>query len=452
VKAAKTLMVVLLLVAVAAMAFGLAACGSDNTTATAASTATTGSATTATSAGTDTTAGTAPASSDTTAAAGPAQTIKIGLIVNKAWPLGVNFLKNIQVWQTMVNDAGGFDVGGTKYKIDTVSYDSNGDQATAVSYMNRLIFEDKVKYVFSDPSVVDPLVPIAEKNHVIYACSFPTETLTATTNNYAFYTDANVTQSGLIPNWLKTDYAGKTKIVVIYPDSQLGHIAAETGGGTIFLKALGFQLTQIFVPPSQTDLSSIGTKIANDKPDFVMCQATGDAIQGSVFNAAYASGYRGMFVNGGTQSVNDAKAFINPDPLNNMVQFADGLAFDTPANPTGEKFKAEWIKENGNFDTGSMCIGEPFTPWLIAAMQKAGSVDPEKLGPVVKNGLQWECGYGTMQMIAPKKGDPTTQCMGSSASLKVVDGKGVKVKDLSLDQMIEWYYQNVDMLAASQAK
>jgi ABC-type branched-subunit amino acid transport system substrate-binding protein len=287
---------------------------------------------------------------------------------------------------------------------------------------------------------------------VIYACSFPTETLTATTNNYAFYTDANVTQSGLIPNWLKTDYPGKNKIVVIYPDSQLGHIAAETGGGTVFLKSLGFELTQIFVPPTQTDLSSIGTKIATQKPDFVMCQATGDAIQGSVFNAAYQSGYRGLFVNGGTQSVDDAKAFIKPDALNSMVQFADGMAFDEPVNETGKKFKAEWIKQFGNFETGSMCIGEPFTPWLIAAMQAAGSTDPTKLGPVVKNGLKWECGYGSMQMISPKKGEPTTQCMGSSASLKVVDGVGVKVGDLTLDQMITWYYQNVDALAASQAK
>lgn len=450
-RTAKTLIVVLLLVAVAVMTIGVAACGSDTTTTTAASTATTGSDTTATSAATETTAATAPASSDTTAAVGPAQTIKIGLIVNKAWPLGVNFLKNIQVWQNMVNEAGGFDVAGTKYTIETVSYDSNGDQAAAISYMNRLIFEDKVKYVFSDPFIVDPLIPIAEKNKVIYACSFPTQALTATTNDYAFYADATVTLSGEIPNWLKLAYPGKNKMVVIYPDSQMGHIAAETGGGTVFIKALGFELTQIFVPPTAADLSSIGTKIAQINPDFVTCQATGDQIQGSVFNAAYQAGYRGLLVNGGAQSVDDGKAFINPDPLNQMIQFASGIAFDPPKNDVGVAFKAAWIKEFGNFEGGSLCIGEPFTPWLIAAMQEAGSVDPDKLGAVIKTGLNWTSSFGTFQMIGPSAPtDPTTQCMVDIWTQKVVDGKGVDMDHYNLDQTIKWYYENVAALAASQ--
>ena len=433
----RLVLVSLLILGVFALALGIAGCGSDTTTTTTAAPAT------------DTTA--APSSDTTAAPTGEAETLRIGLLTNKGWPLGVNFLMNMDVWEAMVNNAGGFDVGGKKYKIEFVSYDHTGDQAQAISYMNRLVFEDKVRYVFSDPSVVDPLIAIAEKNKVIYACSFPTQALIATTNNYSFYADATVTLSGNIPNWLKQAYPGKNKIAVIYPDSEMGHVAAEVGGGTVFIKSLGFELTQIFVPPAHTDLSSIGTKIATVNPDFVTCQATGDQIQGSVFNAAYAAGYRGVFVNGGAQSIEDGKAFINPDALNLMVQFASGLAFDPPTNDVGKAFKAEWIAQNGNFENGSLDIGEPFTPWLIAAMQKAGSIEPDALGPAVKSGLTWTGAFGSYQMIGPNSpDDPTTQCMVDISTMKVVDGVGVLVDYFPLEQTIKWYYENVAALAASQ--
>lgn len=448
-KRTKLLLLLLVILGVVALTAGVVGCGDDGATDT---TAAVGETTSSTAAGTDSTTATTASGSDTTVApsTGEAETIRIGLLTNKGWPLGVNFLKNMDVWKAMVNDAGGFDVGGKMYKIDFISYDHTGDQASAISYMNRLIFEDKVQYVFSDPSVVDPLVPLAEKNSVIYCTSFPTETLTNEANNFAFLADGMVAASGLIPNWLSTAYPGKNKMIVIYPDSDMGHIAAETGGGTVFLKALGFELTQIFVPANQTDMSSIGTKIASTSPDFVMCQATGDAVQGSVFNSAITAGYTGLFVNGGTQAIDDARAFISAEALENMIQFAADYAMDPPASAVAQTFKDEWIKQNGNFESGSLAIGEPFTPWLIAAMQKAGSIDPTALGPVIKDGLEWQAGCATLRMVGMnKQGPPTHQVMLNTSTLKVENGQGVVMEAVSLDQMIEWYYANVAALDAA---
>ncbi|MBN1322201.1 MAG: ABC transporter substrate-binding protein [Thermoleophilia bacterium] len=445
-KKTKLLFLLLVILGVVALTIGVVGCGEGGTTETTAAPGETTSST----AGTDSTTATTASGPDTTAAAGQTGTIKIGLLTNKGWPLGVNFLKNMDVWKAMVNDAGGFDVAGTKYMLEMVSYDHTGDQAQAISYMNRLIFEDKVQYVFSDPSVVDPLVPLAEKNSVIYCTSFPTEALTNEANNFAFLADGMVAASGLIPNWLSTAYPGKNKMIVIYPDSDMGHIAAETGGGTVFLKALGFELTQIFVPANQTDMSSIGTKIASTSPDFVMCQATGDAVQGSVFNSAITAGYTGLFVNGGTQAIDDARAFISAEALENMIQFAADYAMDPPASAVAQAFKDEWIKQNGNFESGSLAIGEAFTPWLIAAMQKAGSVDPTALGPVIKDGLEWQAGCATLRMIGKnKQGPPTHQVMINTSTLKVEDGEGVVMEAISLEQMIEWYYANVAALEAA---
>ena len=68
-----------------------------------------------------------------------------------------------------VNQAGGLDVGGRKYQVKVVAYDDKYQANEAVTVANRLVFEDKVKYIIGPVGSAPVLAiqPITEKNKVI---------------------------------------------------------------------------------------------------------------------------------------------------------------------------------------------------------------------------------------------------------------------------------------------
>ncbi len=155
----------LALTVILAVALFVAACGSgEETTTTAAAPATTAAPATGTTA--------APAT-DTTAAppttAANAQPIKIGtslpLTGSKSVP-GNAAKQGYQVWQDMINKAGGL----LGRPVELVIKDDASDQNTIVADYNALISQDKVDLLLGTFSslLVLPSSAVAEKNNMVY--------------------------------------------------------------------------------------------------------------------------------------------------------------------------------------------------------------------------------------------------------------------------------------------
>ena len=53
------------------------------------------------------------------------------------------------LWKDIVNEAGGIDVDGKKYKIDIVYYDTKSETQTAAKLVEKLIVEDKVQFLLA---------------------------------------------------------------------------------------------------------------------------------------------------------------------------------------------------------------------------------------------------------------------------------------------------------------
>src|SRR5690606_15218719 len=68
-----------------------------------------------------------------------------------------------------VNAAGGHQVAGKRYKVEVIPYDDKYQANEAVTVANRLVFEDKVKYIIGPVGSAPVLAiqPITEKNGVI---------------------------------------------------------------------------------------------------------------------------------------------------------------------------------------------------------------------------------------------------------------------------------------------
>jgi branched-chain amino acid transport system substrate-binding protein len=53
----------------------------------------------------------------------------------------------VDLWKEMVNDAGGIDVGGEKYKVEVIYYDDKSDAETSARLTEKLITEDEVDFL-----------------------------------------------------------------------------------------------------------------------------------------------------------------------------------------------------------------------------------------------------------------------------------------------------------------
>jgi branched-chain amino acid transport system substrate-binding protein len=434
----------LVLLAVSLMMVGLLAvgCGSGTTTTTAAAG---GTATTAAApASTDTTAAAAPGDTTATTAAaatgGQPEVIKVGLIAYKGWSLGLSMQKTLAVMAQMDKDAGGFDVGGKKYVIDFVSYDSNGDNATAITEMNRLIFQDKVKFVISDAMTTDPLVSIAEKNKVLLIGEGQATGLYDVNNKYSFGGDGSWFTPRIFMPWFAQAFPDVKTCGAFGSDDAVGHMIVDVNG--VSFDAVGIKTTKSFAPASQTDLSSVGTKIAAMNPGCVYAGYATSTGQSSVVKAAWNAGYRGYFAEGNTVQIALLKDLVPAEALDHYYAEGEWTEFDPSLSAEGDAFKAAFAKMYGSWDPSTTVCPTGQYACLKAALQKAAQVDPTAAAAALAAGLDYSCPAGPLRMVPEKEGGTMAKASIAAWAMKKggTDGKVQLAKQLTLDEAVALYY------------
>src|SRR5690606_6875018 len=158
--------------------------------------------------------------------------LKIGALVTlsgagAAWGQGMKNAAELAALQ--VNKDGGLEVGGKRYKVSVVAYDDKYQANEAVTVANRLVLEDKVKYIIGQvgPAPSLAIQPITEKNKVIViTLGFTAKALQADKPSTfrPNVTTAEVSQPQI--DWLvKTQ--GVKKVGALFPNDETGHQIAE---------------------------------------------------------------------------------------------------------------------------------------------------------------------------------------------------------------------------------
>jgi len=107
-----------------------------------------------------------------TSGAGVAQsTIKIGAplpMTGALSPEGQRLKQGHDLWAETVNNAGGIQVGNTRYKVEMVYADYQSNTPRAVQLVDKLITQDKVNYIFSPfgSGATKAVSAVTEKNAV----------------------------------------------------------------------------------------------------------------------------------------------------------------------------------------------------------------------------------------------------------------------------------------------
>lgn len=379
----------------------------------------------------------APAPAPTPAPAPPeVKTLKVGVLTNLGWPLGVEFKKLLDVAVTMYNEKGGLVIGGERYNIDIILYDTKMNPETGRAAVERLVHQDKVKFILGDETI-DAWLPITESNKVLVIATTPSPAMLNPDNKYAFHASHLHTQAVTMWGWFAENHPKIKTVSAAYPDNMLGH--ALGGKSDKLAPAFGMKmLDTVYYPPGMTDFSAIALKIKTANPDmFTSCG--GGPVQDSLLRKAlFESGWKGqVFTFVGARLAAMAK-IISLDIVEGLIAAASAMELDDPP-PVAKEVKDAYIAKYGVWDDpDNLYLNE----WhcLINGLEQAQSLDPDKVAAVIGNGMRFETTEGPSMMIArPDLGNPRTVDLLLTGYIKRVEGgKGKLIATIPIEQAFEY--------------
>ncbi len=368
----------------------MAACGEETTDTTAAGTETTAAGTETTAAGTETTA----AGTETTAAAAT-ETLNIGAVVWTGWPLGYDMKRGVEIMAMLDNEAGGIDIGGTKYNVEFTFIESNNDQATTMSAVNKLIYENKVSFIITDTMYPGAVFAETEKNKVISLTGCPIPTMFDPTYKYTFQGGTMMQATPEVAGWIAANTPEMKTVDMAFPDEAGG--IGYAMGVKASLEAYGITVNEIKYPVTSSDFSAIGTQVNADAPSaFIACGNS--AMDALIYQAVVQAGYEGLLFSTTTVTYETLKTAVPAEALEGFIGGAWPVEFDPAATEVAKVFKAKWIEVNGKWDGPEIQLTAAYAA-LRAALTKAGTTDVDAVAEVLATGLTFEGPTGKGEMI-----------------------------------------------------
>jgi branched-chain amino acid transport system substrate-binding protein len=362
--------------------------------------------------------------------------LKIGVIFWLGWALGLDSVHGMELAASMINAQGGLDVGGEKYNIELVEYDSKFNPQDARAAAERLINQDKVDFILGD-EMCDAWISETEAAHVLSVNASPATGIFNTNNKYTFQgTDFNTTAPSVWAWFAQNNPQVKT-VVLAFPDGMLGHVVADmaTKLSAIFGPKI---IDTIFYPPSATDLSVVGTKVMADHPDSFCAAAGGAETDNLCYKAVYEAGFKGTIWSFVGNAPETGAAIVGAAPLEGEI--CNEAAINTPnPPPVAAAFKTAWIAKYGSWNFPALSESSVFYI-LITGITKAGSLDTDKVAATIANGMTFESLGGPSKMIArPDLGvSRTVDELVSATVIKTVGGHAQVLATINVDQAYQY--------------
>lgn len=185
-----------------------------------------------------------------------------------------NMVKNgYELWKDYVNDKGGIDVGGKKYRVTVIYYDDQSDPLVSAKLTEKLITEDKVQFLLGPYSSGITLATsaIAEKYDIInMACTANADSVYTRgyKNVFSVLPPASVMLRSFLDMLTNFNPVPK-KLAMISPTDLFPLNVAE--GTQNYAKEVKLDLFFFEkYPKGAKDLSSLLVKIKSLKPDVLM--------------------------------------------------------------------------------------------------------------------------------------------------------------------------------------
>lgn len=331
------------------------------------------------------------------------ETLKIGALVTLSGPAsawGLAMKNAAELAADKANAEGGLEVGGKKYKIEVVPYDDKYQANEAMTVSNRLVFEDKVKFVVgplgSAPAVA--ILPIMQKNKVITTTMAFTPKALGKDMPYSFRvvaTTAEVSQPQI--NWLVKTQDVK-KVGALFPNDESGQAIAKDLEASY--KAAGATMTaKEFFERERVDFVPMLTRMFARGIDAIELDGNSPATAGLIVKQARELGFKGKIIRTGGPATAD---------IVNVAGKAatEGMFVHTPLNPGLPSTKAYMDAYQAKYKSPMNGFSPSFydgTNMMFEAMRRAGTVtDSEKVRDEMAKLKDFKGALGTLNWTGEK--------------------------------------------------
>ncbi len=283
------------------------------------------------------------------------------------------------------NAAGGVVVKGVRYKFKCMPYDDKYTANTAMEVVNKLIYEDGVKYFAGPQGSAGGLAvaPVVTRNRIINTSIAYDDRTIDPANKYTFRM--------LIPSsfaspaffkWIVENYKIKTS-AHISPNDSSGYAQNEYENKV--LRGLGVTiLDEIFYERATTDFMPFVTKILAKNPDMITCGGSPTGSIALIAKQARAMGYKGVISNTSPTSAADLVPVIGKD-AEGIISCAK--AFEPPLS---QKMIELLAREKTKYGRSYATFPDFYVFFTIVAeaIQRAQSLDTTDIKNILEDPTQ----------------------------------------------------------------
>ena len=303
-----------------------------------------------------------------------AQTVKIGVIAaltGGGAPWGLAAAEGPRILAQEINDKGGLEVAGKKHKVEIVAYDDQYKAADAVAAYNRLVNQDKVKYVIIMGSAATMALKqqVEDDKVVALTASYTGKALDKGSKYMIRLYSPPDDYIGSFIAWMKDKVKGR-RVAIINPNDETGW--DQTQLATRVFKANGFEVlgSELF-ERVQKDFQPMMTKVIAMKPDVIELGGTSPATAGLIIRQARELGYDKLFSKTGGAGPKDIVASAGAKAAEGTIN----MLYADPANEGYKRLAAAYKKTRGQDANEIIVSFYDGANVLLNAMQKAGTVD-----------------------------------------------------------------------------
>lgn len=374
------------------------------------------------------------AATATTAAPTPTavpEVIKVGQInplTGSGAPWGIAANSGVDLAAEDINAKGGVTVGGKRYVFEIVKEDDKYLAASGVAAANKLIFQDKVKFLVGAlaSASVSAWTPISEENKVINVIDTWMGPEILQGKKYTFrFADGGMMPPihHSLPHWkliLQQNPNLKT-FVMTTPNDQSGWDTAQSDIDAAV--SLGMKLVGVeFYERTVTDFRPLVTKLLALNPDIVDIKGSPSGSAALLVKTFREMGYKGKFQGTGWKSTDLMKVASKTD--------VEGIYGVEPATTGPELlpkveafFKRQEAKLGSREPFGAACYD--MLPMLVEGIKKADSLDPDKIAAALESlaGTKFDMLWGETTIGGKAFYGRNAQIMSPIPIMEIRDGR-----------------------------
>jgi branched-chain amino acid transport system substrate-binding protein len=305
----------------------------------------------------------------------------LGPLSGGAASYGVELARGAEMRADEINKAGGLKVGADVYRIKLITYDHKAIAADAATASNKLVFQDKVKFIIGNAvgATCNAVQTVTEPQKVLFAfVCWGTKNL-GPDKPYSFRSMLSQWEvAEPFYRWIKEKHPTIKRVAVISPNDTSG---IDTNTAVVkAAKGLGFEVTaDEYYERGTKDFYPLLTKILAGKPDIIDVAAAPPGEAGLLLKQARELGYKGA--KGWTAGTNPitviavagkeaAEGVWSPANINVKSDFV---------NPLVRKFGDEYEKRYKEVPGVIAVANYSAFDVITKAMQEARSIEPEKV-------------------------------------------------------------------------